>query len=102
MPFAKAFPDEQIVVSMIRQLSWTHIIALLPLKDPIRIDFYTEMCRLEKWSVKTLRKKVDGMLFERTAISKKPEQLIRKELQQLRKEDKLSPDLVFRDPYFLN
>ncbi len=42
------------------------------------------------------------MLFERTAISKKPDELAKLELQQLKEEDKLSPDLVFRDPYVLD
>ena len=60
------------------------------------------MCRIENWSVRTLREKIDGMLYERTAISKKPEKLIEKELKELREEDKLTPDLVFRDPYFLD
>jgi len=49
-----------------------------------------------------LRKKIDGMLYERTAISKKPEKLIEKDLAALREEDRLTPDLVFRDPYFLD
>jgi predicted nuclease of restriction endonuclease-like (RecB) superfamily len=60
------------------------------------------MCRIEGWSVRTLEKKISGMLFERTALSKKPEKLIREELDTLRIEDKLTPDLVFRDPYFLD
>ena len=59
------------------------------------------MCRIERWSARTLQKKIDGMLFERTALSKKPDQLIRRELDALREEDKLTPDLVFRDPYLL-
>jgi len=42
------------------------------------------------------------MLFERTALSTKPEELAKLELQQLREKDKLTPDLVFRDPYFLD
>jgi len=49
-----------------------------------------------------LRKKIDGMLYERTAISKKPKKLIEKDLAALRGEDRLTPDLVFRDPYFLD
>jgi len=64
--------DKEIVVSLIRQLSWTHFIALIPLKDDLQRDFYAEMCRIERWSVRTLRKKINGMLYERTAISKKP------------------------------
>ena len=42
------------------------------------------------------------MLYERTALSKKPEEVIRHELDQLRDEDKMTPDFVFRDPYFLD
>lgn len=71
MQFAKVFSDETIVVSLIRQLSWTHIIALIPIEDPLKRDFYIEMCKMDKWSVRTLRGRIDSMLFERTAISKK-------------------------------
>ena len=102
LQFAEVFPDQQIVVSLIRQLTWTHFIALIPLDKPLQRDFYAEMCRVERWSVSTLRKKIGGMLYERTALSKKPEKLIRHELAALREEDKLTPDLVFRDPYFLD
>lgn len=100
--FAEVFPDEQIVVSLIRQLSWTHFIALIPLKDQLKRDFYAEMCRIEKWNVKTLRKKIDSMLYERTALSKKPKLVAKAELEALRQEDRLTPDLVFRDPYVLD
>lgn len=99
--FAEVFPDEQIVVSLIRQLSWTHFIALIPLKDPLKRDFYAEMCRLEKWNVTTLRAKIDSMMFERTALSRKPELVAKAELESLRKEDLVTPNLVFRDPYIL-
>ncbi len=102
MQFAQVFPDEQIVASAMRQLSWSHFMELIPLKQPLQREFYAEMCRIEKWSVKILRSKIDGMLYERTAISKKPKQLIKQEIKQLRDEDTLTPDLVFRDPYFLD
>ena len=100
--FAEAFPNEQIVVTLSRQLGWSHFVAIIPLDDDLKRDFYAEMCRIERWSVRTLRQKIGGMLFERTALSKKPEKLIREELGTLRAEDKLTPDLVFRDPYFLD
>ena len=102
MQFAQIFNDEQIVGSLIRQLSWTHFIALIPIKDELQRDFYTQMCRIEGWNVKTLRKKIDSMLFERTALSKKPDDLIKEELKALKETDKLTPDLVFKDPYFLD
>jgi predicted nuclease of restriction endonuclease-like (RecB) superfamily len=100
--FAEAFPDEEIVSALRRQLSWTHFKQIMYLDDPLKRDFYAEMCRIECWSTRTLEKKISGMLFERTALSKKPEKLIREELDTLRSADKLSPDLVFRDPYFLD
>lgn len=60
------------------------------------------MCRLENWNVRTLRKKIDCMLYERTAVSKKPDKLIKSELDALSNENILTPDLIFRDPYFLD
>ncbi len=100
--FVRLFPDEEKVVTLSPQLSWSHFLALLPLEDPLARDYYAEMCRVERWSVRTLRAKIGGMLFERTALSKKPEELIRQELDALRAEDRLTPDLVFRDPYLLD
>ena len=100
--FVEVFPQQEIVVSLIRELTWTHFIALIPLKDPLQRAFYAEMCRVERWSVRTLRKKIDSMLYERTALSKKPENLIDQELVALREDDHLSTDLVFRDPYLLD
>jgi len=100
--FSTLFPDEEIVVTLSRQLTWSHFVALLPIKDPLARDFYAEMCRVEQWDVRTLRKKISGMLFERTALSKKPEALIRREVAQLRSTDRMTPSLVFRDPYLLD
>jgi predicted nuclease of restriction endonuclease-like (RecB) superfamily len=100
--FAQLYPDREIVAALSRELSWSHFVEILPLKDQLRRDFYAEMCRIERWSVRTLRAKIDGMLFERTALSRKPAELAERELAGLRAEDRLSPDLVFRDPYFLD
>ncbi|MES2677463.1 MAG: PDDEXK nuclease domain-containing protein [Pseudomonadota bacterium] len=102
LQFAQIFNDEKILVSVIRELTWTHFIALIPIKDELQREFYIQMCRVERWSVRALRQKIDSMLFERTAISKKPEKLIKQELASLSNNDELSPDLVFKDPYFLN
>jgi predicted nuclease of restriction endonuclease-like (RecB) superfamily len=99
--FAEVFPAEKIVSALRRQLTWTHFKRLIYLDDPLKRDFYAEMCRMERWSTRTLEKKIGSMLFERTALSRKPGKLIEMELKQLREEDRLSPDLVFRDPYLL-
>lgn len=100
--FADVFSRKRIVASLLRQLSWSHFTLLLPLKEPLQREFYAEMCRVERWSVRTLRRKIDSMLYERTALSRKPDKLIRQELKTLRNEDRLSPDLVFKDPYLLD
>ena len=99
--FAELFPDERILVSLIQELTWTHFIALLPLKDPLAREFYAEMCRVERWSVRTLRQKIGGMLFERTALSKNSPEVVRQELATLR-DGQMTPDIVFRDPYLLD
>jgi predicted nuclease of restriction endonuclease-like (RecB) superfamily len=100
--FAELFPEPEIVQTLSGKLSWSHFVLLLPFDDPLQREFYAEMCRVERWSVRTLQKKIGGMLFERTALSKKPAKLARQELAALRDEDRLTPDLVFRDPYFLD
>ena len=102
MQFAQVFDDERIVVPLARQLSWTHFVILIPLKNPLQRDFYAQMCGIEGWNKRTLRQKIDGMLFERTAISRKPDELIKQELDALRETNQLTPDLVFKDPYFLD
>ncbi|MEW6668146.1 MAG: PDDEXK nuclease domain-containing protein [Thermodesulfobacteriota bacterium] len=100
--FAEVFPDEQIVAALRRQLGWTHFKNLIPINDPLKRDFYAEMCRIEGWNTRTLARKIQSMLFERTALSRKPGKLAEMELKELREEDKLTPDLVFRDPYLLD
>ncbi len=100
--FAERFPEPEIVVTLSRQLSWSHFIEIIPLKTELEREFYSQLCRLENWSVRTLRDKIRSMLFERTAISQKPEELAKLELQAMKEEDKLSPDLVFKDPYVLD
>jgi predicted nuclease of restriction endonuclease-like (RecB) superfamily len=100
--FSEVFPDERIVAALLRQLGWTHFVLLIPIKDPLKRDFYAQLCRVEKWSTRALEKKLHSMLFERTALSSKPASLIEQELESLREEDKMTPDLVFRDPYLLD
>jgi len=102
LQFAETFPNAEIVQTLSGQLSWSHFLAILPLENPLKRDFYAEMCRVERWSVRTLRHKIDHLLFERTAVAKKPDKLIEQDLAALRDEDLLTPDLVFRDPYLLD
>ena len=100
--FAEVFSDFEIVHTLCSQLSWSHLRLIIPIEETHKRDFYIEICKLEKWSTRTLQERIQSMLFERTAISKKPEQTIKNDLALLNKEQKLSADLVFKDPYVLD
>lgn len=101
MQFAQIMPDVQNVVTLSRQLSWSHFVEVISLNDELQREFYLTLAASERWSIRQLRKEIDSMLYERTAISGKPDTLIKQELSQLRDENVLSPDLVFKSPYFL-
>lgn len=102
MQFASNFPNIEIVATLSRQLTWSHFRELIPIEDNIKRNFYIEIAKLEHWSVRTLRNKIQSMLFERTSISRKPNETITKDLEQLSNSNLMSCDLVFRDPYMLN
>ena len=99
--FSKLFPDPKIVATLSQQLSWSHIIQIVAINDELQRAFYTEMCLIENWDVRTLRDKTNSMLFERTALAKKPEMVIRENIEKLRNEKVITPDFIFHDPYFL-
>ncbi|HEV8287159.1 MAG TPA: PDDEXK nuclease domain-containing protein [Chitinophagaceae bacterium] len=100
--FAAIYPNEQIVHAMREQLSWTHIRIILSIKDEIKREFYLQLCIKERWKTRFLEERIDSMLFERTALSKKPDELIKKELTILKSDGTVTSDLVFRDPYVLD
>jgi predicted nuclease of restriction endonuclease-like (RecB) superfamily len=102
MQFAAVFPEIQIVYALQRQLSWTHLKTIIYMDSPLKREFYIEICKLEKWSSRQLQERIQSLLYERTAISKKPELTIKHDLELLKNEQKFSSDLVFRDPYFLD
>lgn len=99
---AETFGNEEKFYALRRQLSWTHLRVLIYIKDDIKREFYTELCIHERWSSRQLRERIDSQLFERTAISRKPEETIAADLEVLRQNRELSPDLSFRDPYLLD
>jgi len=100
--FAEFFPDAAIVATLSQQLTWSHFVEILPLKQPLEREFYAEMCRIERWSVRTLRERIGSQLYLRTAISKKPEAVLASEISHLRAGGQMTPDMVFRDPYMLD
>ncbi len=102
MQFSSKFPDLQIVTPLVAQLSWSHFLQVMPIEDDLARNFYLTMAADQRWSKRTLKAKIDGMLYERTAIAKQPEEVVLHDLAELRNERKLSADLVFHDPYFLD
>ncbi|CAD6874562.1 PDDEXK nuclease domain-containing protein [Methylomonas fluvii] len=100
--FAEVFPDETIVSPLATQLSWSHFIEILPLKQPLEREYYAELCRVERWSVRTLRERIASQLYLRTAIAKQPEAVVKAEISHLRAGGQMTPELVFRDPYMLD
>lgn len=100
--FVELFPDRKICATLSHKLGWSHFRELLPLENDIKRNFYAEMCSIESWSVRTLRDKMKRMLFERTAIAKKPEDVAEQEIKLLRERGEMTPDMVFRDPYLLD
>jgi predicted nuclease of restriction endonuclease-like (RecB) superfamily len=100
--FAKQFPNHEIVSTLSRQLSWSHFVIICSIDDDLKRDFYAEMCRIQRWSVRALQKQVNGMLYERTALSKKPETVIEAQLDKLKAHGEMTPELTFKEPYFLD
>ena len=98
----ETFPDESIFSALRRELTWTHLKTLMYLDDPLKREFYIEMTRLEGWSGRLMQERIQSMLFERTAISRKPAQTIQNDITALREQGKMSADLAFRDPYVLD
>lgn len=100
--FNELYPDEEIVHSLCGQLTWTHIREIIYIPDNLKREFYIRLCVHERWSVRTLQNRISNMLYERTAISRKPEKTIINDLQMLKNERQMTADLAFRDPYFLD
>ena len=99
---AETFSEQDIVSSTQRQLTWTHLKSLMYIKDPLERQFYAQMCGMEHWDTRTLDEKIDQQLYQRTAISRKPEEVITQELTEVRENNQLLPDMVFRSSYFLD
>ncbi|MBS9767281.1 MAG: DUF1016 family protein [Flavobacteriaceae bacterium] len=99
---AYIFTKDEILYAVRTELTWTHLRSLMSIDDTLKRKFYMEMTRIEHWNTRTLDKKIDEMFYERTALSKKSNELIEKELNQIENTNSLTPDIVFRSSYFLD
>ncbi len=98
--FASTF-EQKSIITLSQELTWSHFLVVLPMKDKLQRDFYLQICKVEKWSVRVFRERVNSMLYERTSLSKKPDELIKYELEQLDK-NIVKKDALLKDPYFLD
>ncbi|WP_404786165.1 YhcG family protein [Altericista sp. CCNU0014] len=99
---SEVFPDREIAHTVCAQLSWSHLKLIIGMEDPLKRNFYIEIAQLERWSVRQLQERINSMLFERTALSRKPEETIRQDLEKLRQDRQVSPNLLLKDPYILD
>ncbi|MDR1140820.1 MAG: PDDEXK nuclease domain-containing protein, partial [Planctomycetaceae bacterium] len=99
---AYLFSEDEIGYAVRTQLTWTHLRSLMSIDNELKRSFYLEMSRLEHWDTRTLDEKIDAQLYELTALSKKPEEIIKQELAQIKETNTLTPDVVFRSGYFLD
>lgn len=101
--FYSCIPEQEIVVTLSQQLSWSHFIEIIKVDEEIKREFYIRMCADARWSVRTLRERMDSMLYERTAVAKKPESVIAQDLARLQTNPPdASPALFLKDPYLLD
>lgn len=91
MQFANLFSEYEIVVPMVRQLSWSHILKLLPLKNPESRYYYAQKAAEEQWSKRELQYQIERKSYERNEIAN---------LQTFSEMRELSN--TFKDPYFLD
>ena len=99
---AYTFTEEEIMYATRTQLNWTHLRSLMGIKDPLERQFYAHLCGVEHWDTRTLDEKIDGQLYQRSAISRKPEAIIKQELEDAKNTNHLLPDMVFRSSYFFD
>lgn len=95
--FAQAFPDAEIVASLMRQLSWTHFLQLLPLKSEPARHFYARQCVAERWSVRELHRQIERKAYERSEIAS-----VQGDVLVAPSAEASTPAVVFKDPYFLD
>ena len=98
---ARLFPDEEIVSTLSRQLTWSHFVELSAISETNKRLFYQQMSIVNGWSVRQLRSQEDAMVYERTLIAAKPEDEQTKALTNITKGE-ISPDVIIRSSYVVD
>jgi len=99
--FTQIFDDFKIMQTLSAKLTWSHFKTIIYIEDDLKRDFYIGMIKLDRWSTRTLKDRIDSQLYERTALSKKPDELIKYEIDKLN-DGEITPNIVLKDPYILD
>lgn len=67
--FARCFSDREIVVTLSHKLSWSHFLALLPLRSDDARAFYAQEAAAGRWTVRELRRAIRRKAWERREIA---------------------------------
>lgn len=78
---------------LVSKLSFSHIVEILTIDDPLARFFYETECIRCCWSVKELRRQISTNLYFRAGVSQKPELLLE------RTEINTSPSITIKDPF---
>ncbi len=100
--FSTCFLDFEIAQTLSGQLSWNHFVQLIAIEKPVKREFYISLSQQERWSTRTMAQRIDAQLFERTLISKKPEDTVFLALKKLREDGLYNQELLLKDPYLLD
>lgn len=98
MTFAEGFPDAAIVSTLSAKLSWSHLVAIVALKNPHARQFYAQQAAQDGWSVRELHRQIERKTFERIEIAGAQTSTLLPTLQ----DTDAAAASVFKDPYFLD
>jgi predicted nuclease of restriction endonuclease-like (RecB) superfamily len=100
--FYDQISESQKVTTLSAKLSWSHFVELLKIDNSLKREFYIALSQNENWTVRTLRERIDSLFYERSAISKLPEDTIRNDIRKLNEDKKMNSSMFIRDPYLLD
>jgi predicted nuclease of restriction endonuclease-like (RecB) superfamily len=99
---AEWLPELEKCETLSPKLSWSHLFELLTIPDQQKRDFYAAFAVHERWSVRTLRTKIAGKLYERTVAARGSADGLGADLAAMSSTGGVEPSLAFRDPYVLD
>ena len=82
--------------TLVQRLSFTHLVELLAIEDPLKRAFYEIECIRGNWSVRALKRQIATLYYERSGLSTDKEKLAKMEHAVA---EKAEPKLAIRDPY---